>query len=222
MSFKGAIRAFLFSNSSVAQSLSDTGTLVNALIAGAITVIVVTGLSTAPSSRGQVLLKNAAGNYEFVNYTSVTESGGDYTFVVSHTIVQSYDVGDYVAIAYGVYSFPAPQEAELPYVLLQRVTTTEIYNKLDGQGTVVVEQWQASCYAVGDETCETIKDAVITALNMVIPDFWSDSGFSTSYKVETSVFEAETTIPELKDDGSQNFITHKPITITIIRSISAS
>ena len=153
MSFKAAMRAYLFSGSSLTNLLSESGTLGAALTAGAITTVKVSGLSSAPESVGQVLMKNAAGNYELINYTAATLNGADYDLTVSSTIAQSYAMGDYAAICVGVYSYPAPQESSLPYVLINRVATSEIYNRLNSPGLHVVETWQASCFAATDEIC---------------------------------------------------------------------
>jgi hypothetical protein len=222
MSFKAAIRAHLFSDAAVTSEVSESGTLGVALSAGAITEITVSGLTSAPAATGQVLLKNAAGKYEFVNYTASTVDGADYDLTVSATIVNSYAQGDYVAMCIGIYSFPAPQSATFPYALIQRIATSEIYNRLDSPGMVVVETWQLSCYSDTDDACETLKEDIVAALNLVNPTTWSDDGFATGYSVYTSVFESETTIPDAVLDGSQDQITHKPVTFTIIRSISAS
>lgn len=222
MSFRSAMRAYLFSDSTLTNLLSESGTLGAALTAGAITEITVSGLSTAPDAVGQVLLKNAAGKYEFVDYTAATLDGSDYDLTVSATIVNSYDLGDYVAMCVGVYSFPAPQAASMPYVLLNDTTTDEVLNKLNGPATVVMETWQLSCFAESDLVCSQVKDAVVDAMNLVNPTTWSEDGFANVYTVDTSVFVSHTTIEELEDDGSQTPTIHKPLGFTVKRSFDTT
>jgi len=222
MSFKGAIRAYLFSNAALTAEVSESGTNAVELTAGAIIEITVSGLSAAPASTGQVLLKNAAGNYELVNYTAVVADGADYDFTVSATIANTYAIGDYTAIGIGVYTYPAPQAASLPYCMLDRISTDEVLNKLDGPATVLMESWQVSVYAATDDKAESIKDDAVAALNLVNPTTWSNDGFINYYVVDTSIFVTSTTVPDLDLDGSQDAIIHKPLTFTIKRSIATT
>jgi len=226
MSFKAAIRAYLFSDTTVANAVSESGTLAALKTVGSTTnTITVSGLSNTPASRGQLLLKNAAGNYELVNYTAAAPNAltpTDYDFTVSVDLVNAYIVGDYVAVCVGVYSFPAPQSATLPYILIADISTDEVLNKLDGQATVLFESWQLSCFAETDGECDTIKDAVVDAMNLVNPTTWSDDGFATAYTVDTAVFISHTTIEDTDNDGTQTPTIHKPLTFMIKRSIAAT
>ena len=173
---KAAIRQYLYSQQALVDVTDDTGTLAAGLTAGAISTIQVAGLASAAST-GQLLLKNAAGLYELVNYSAVSGSGTK-TFTVSATIANSYAIGDYVGLANGgLLSFPAPQETELPYVLINRTATEEIYNRLDSAGVVIREVWQLSVFGATDDTAEAIKEPLIDALNLVNPTTFSYDGF---------------------------------------------
>lgn len=224
MSFKAAIRSYLFSDAAVTAELSQAGTNAGVTVDGGGTAILigVAGLSSAPDSRGKLLIKNAAGLYEFIDYTAVAVNGANYDFTINKDLINSYAIGNYVAMCVGIYSYPAPQSKALPYMTVDRVTTEEVLNKLDGAATVVMESWQVSIFADTDDKAESIKDDVVAALNIVNPTTWSDDGFANYYTVDTSIFITDATIPDLDVDGSQNAIIHKPLIFTIKRSLATT
>lgn len=70
-----------------------------------------------------------------------------------------------LATTTSVFSFPAPQDAVMPYLMLTRVSG-EIQNLASSSLNVYVENWQVDVMATTDKAAEAIKELVISRLNI--------------------------------------------------------
>ena len=113
--------------------------------------------------------------------------------------------------AKGVYSFPAPQKTDLPYIMLSRITETDSNNLLTVDN-VVREEWQLDCITCTEEQGEALKLVVKSRLGNVAPI--TLSGFDVSLMIVTG----STDLSELEDDGSQRKALRKAVAVTVKRT----
>ena len=111
----------------------------------------------------------------------------------------------------GVYSFPAPQKADLPYILVSRTTHTVVNNLLNAEG-VRREEWQLDCLSYTTSEVETLQEAVISRVNNASPI--TMSGFDVFLMIVDNV----TDLSELEDDGSQKTARRRTIQLIVKRS----
>lgn len=72
-----------------------------------------------------------------------------------------------------VYYGIAPQRAALPYIILNRVTGSAFGYDQGGREAWNKETFQVDLYHSDDESCETIRNAIIAALHGQGPAAWS-------------------------------------------------
>jgi hypothetical protein len=111
----------------------------------------------------------------------------------------------------GVYAFPANQGADLPYIIIQRITE-EPFNTLQSPQDVVREEWQLDCIAYLNSDAESLKDAVKARINNASPV--TMSGFDVSLIIVTNIAD----LSELEDDGSQRKAIRKTVFVTVKRT----
>jgi len=121
-----------------------------------------------------------------------------------------------------VWTFPAPQEASLPYILVSRTSGVD-YKNLAASTDQYEEFWQVSCFAATDLVAENLKEEVITIFNTVTAASWSPDSGVTNYTVHNTYLEdTGPDIEEAELDGSQATSYHKPLSFRILRSRTAS
>jgi hypothetical protein len=111
----------------------------------------------------------------------------------------------------GVYSFPAPQKADLPYILISEITEG-VFNNLSARAGFAREEWQLDCMSYGNSEATALKDAVIDRVNNASP--LTMSGFDVSLMIVDNV----TDLSELEDDGSQKTARRKTVQVIVKRA----
>ena len=121
-----------------------------------------------------------------------------------------------------VYGYLAPQNANLPFLVVSRVGGTTMRN-LSGQQGVKDEAWQVSCYSKKDYQAEELADAVIQSLDKMQPYTMTPDSGVTTFTVDNSLLESVGgDIEQVKGNGSETKTVHKPLTFRILRSINAN
>lgn len=120
-----------------------------------------------------------------------------------------------LATATSVYSFPAPEGATMPYLMLSRVSG-EIQNLAASSLNVYVEDWQVDVYATTDLAAEAIKELVVGRLNL------ADRVEMGSYTVYSCSLAGVTDNSELEMTGSETAIYRITLEFQLIRDRTAT
>lgn len=100
------------------------------------------------------------------------------------------------AVGSRVYSFPAPQNATKPYLMLSRISGVPM-NLIGSSLEVDVETWQVDVMASTDLSAETVKRLVANRLNV------ADRVEMGSYSAYSSSLTSVTDNSDLEMVGSQ-------------------
>ncbi len=113
-------------------------------------------------------------------------------------------------IGTSVYSFPAPQDASKPYVMLLRINET-IMGTVNESLDVYDEMWQIDVIASTDLQAEQIKELLISRLN------YADRVEMGSYTVYSCTLDSVVDGTELEMEASENADIRKIMTFMIRR-----
>lgn len=131
--------------------------------------------------------------------------------------LKSYILADtaIAAACPNVFSFPAPQDASKPYMMLSRVSES-IQNLIGSSLNIYEETWQIDIIASTDLSAEAIKELLITRLNI------ADRVEMGSYTVYSCTFTncLETTALEM--DGGETADIRKTLEFSMIRDRTAT
>ena len=108
------------------------------------------------------------------------------------------------------YSFPAPQGAEMPYLMLQRIVENPGRN-LVAPDERYREIWQVDCYDTTDEACEELKNAVRSKLDVCAPFTMGD------FTIYNMFMDSSNDLSELELQGGQAGIYRKQMDFVVIR-----
>jgi len=128
-------------------------------------------------------------------------------------IISKSDITDIVESR--VYSFPAPQGAVMPYLLVQRITETPGRN-LNAPNELYREMWQIGCYAETDSEAERLKNAVREHLDICSPFTMGD------FTVYNMFLESSNDLSELELSGGQQGVYRRNMDFIIIRKKTAN
>jgi hypothetical protein len=120
------------------------------------------------------------------------------------------DTGITDLISTRCYSFPAPQKAVMPYILMTRITE-EPGRTLSKPNERYREIWQIDCYALEDDEAEELKIAVRTKLDVCAPFVMG------SFNIFNSFMESSNDFSELELKGGQQGVYRKQMDFIIIR-----
>ncbi len=113
------------------------------------------------------------------------------------------------------YSFPAPQKATMPYILLTRLVE-EPNRTLVAPNNRYREMWQVDCYARKDSAAENLKIAVRDRLDVCTPFVMG------SFNIFNIFMQSSDDLSELELKGGQQGLYRKEIDIVIIRNKTAN
>jgi hypothetical protein len=108
------------------------------------------------------------------------------------------------------YSFPAPQDAAKPYIVLNRISELVI-GTVNESLNICNELWQIDVYSDTDLEAENINDLLIDRLD------YADRVEMGSYTVYTSSFDSEIDGSEIEMEASENADIRKTLTFAIKR-----
>ena len=109
-----------------------------------------------------------------------------------------------------IYSFPAPQNATMPYIMISRTFETPGRN-LVAPDERYRESWQIDAYASTDTEAESIKEAVRNELDLCTRYTMGD------YTIYNSFMQNSNDLSELENAGGQESIHRKQMDFIIIR-----
>ena len=109
-----------------------------------------------------------------------------------------------------VFSFPVPQDATMPYLVISSISAT-IQNLAASSLDIYDEIWQIDVYASTDSSAESIKELVIGVMNL------ADRVEMGSYTVYTSTLEGVADNTDIEMDGSEARIARKTLDFRLIR-----
>jgi len=115
-----------------------------------------------------------------------------------------------LASATSVYSFPAPQDAAMPYLVLSEVSDA-IQNTIGETLDIKEESWQVDVYAANDLQAEAVKKLVIARLNV------ADHVEMGSYTVTSCTYSGYAEASDLEMNGSESGAIRKILTFDFIR-----
>lgn len=124
--------------------------------------------------------------------------------------------------ASGVYSFPAPQDAEYPYLIIGRVTGYEYQNLATVHGDVEVEQWQVDVWSDNEAQKDTLSRLVRNRLNQTDPNTWDNYGATGYYSIHRCHLDTRTTLNETADDASQRTFYRDVLTFDVTHSLDVT
>lgn len=108
------------------------------------------------------------------------------------------------------YSFPAPQGADMPYLMLQRIVENPGRN-LVGTDERYREIWQIDSYASTDQAAEELKNAVRSKCDVCAPFTMGD------FTIYNMFLDSSNDLSELELDGGQVGIYRKQMDFVVIR-----
>jgi hypothetical protein len=117
-----------------------------------------------------------------------------------------------LADAAAVYSFPAPEAAARPYLMLSRVSA-EIINNVTDSLKVYREVWQVDVVATTDAAAEEIKELVIARMNVA-----GDRQAMGSYFVYACSFVGITDNSGLENEAGETAIIRQSLEFELIRN----
>jgi len=115
-----------------------------------------------------------------------------------------------LATTTAVYSFPAPQDAAKPYLVISEVSDT-IQNTISATLNIKEESWQIDVYAADDSSATAIKKLVIARLNI------ADRVEMGSYTVYSCSYSGGNDTSDLEMVGSEVGDIRKTLTFDFIR-----
>ena len=116
----------------------------------------------------------------------------------------------------GVYSFPAPQGAAMPYLMLSLITSVRSSSGCAVKQSSYNEEWQIDIYADTDVEAEEIRAVIEDNMISVGEADWGSA--SNGYiRIHSSILISVTDNSSLEDDDGQNRIVRKTIELHIIR-----
>jgi hypothetical protein len=120
-----------------------------------------------------------------------------------------------LATTTAIYSFPVPQDASRPYLVLSRVSG-EIWNGIYESLNIYNEVWQVDVYASTDLAAESLKELVIGRLN------FADRVEMGSYTVYSCSLESCLDTSELETEGGEGVICRKTLEFLLTRDRTAT
>lgn len=114
-----------------------------------------------------------------------------------------------------VYSFPAPQDAAKPYIMLSCASET-IENLIGSSLDIYNEQWQIDIIASTDVSAESIKELVISRLNI------ADRVEMGTYTVYSCSFAGCVPTTDLEMTGGETSDIRKTLTFDFQRDRTAT
>lgn len=131
--------------------------------------------------------------------------------------IRSYLLADSAILAAcpRVYSFPAPNNAAKPYMILSRVSS-QIQNLIGSSLDIYDESWQIDVIASTDAAAEAIKELVVTRMNI------ADRVEMGSYTVYSCSLAAVRDLSELEMDGGQTADIRISLEFSMIRDREAT
>ena len=124
----------------------------------------------------------------------------------------------------GVYGYLAPQDAELPFVVISLIGGGT-YKNLTGPNGRQEEFWQVSPFAKTDLECENLKNVLLTLLDTCTATTMSPDNGTSSYTVDNIYLDdggIGGDIEETDRDGSEDKVVQKPLTFRILRSTTTT
>lgn len=109
------------------------------------------------------------------------------------------------------YSFPAPQDAVVPYITISEVTD-EIQNLIGSTLDIKNETWQIDIFAAEDAQAVRIKKLVIARLNI------ADRVEMGSYSVYSCSYSGGRDSADLETTGGETNVARKTLEFYIIRN----
>lgn len=109
-----------------------------------------------------------------------------------------------------VYSFPAPQDAVKPYLLISEVSDT-IQNTIGATLNIKDESWQIDVYADTDAVATAIKKLVIARMNI------ADRVEMGTYTVYSCSYSGGNDTSELEMTGGETASIRKTLTFDLVR-----
>jgi len=114
-----------------------------------------------------------------------------------------------------VYSFPAPQDAAKPYLVLSRASAV-IENLIGSSLDIYDESWQVDVMASTDATAESVKELVVGRLNI------ADRVEMGSYTVYSCSLDNVIDNSDLEMNGSETGDIRKTILFSVKRDRTAT
>jgi len=114
-------------------------------------------------------------------------------------------------VAARCYSFPAPQNATQPYIMLTRVSST-IQNLIGESLNIYDETWQVDIIAPTDKAAESLAELVITRLNI------ADRVEMGNYTVYACSLSGITEGAEIQMPGGETREARKTLDFRILRN----
>ena len=120
-----------------------------------------------------------------------------------------------------IYSFPAPQGVDMPYIMISLVDRLPSSPGCAVKQPTYEEHWQLDIYADKDADAEAIYDVIdgdeTSGLVSKGSVNWGSAG-NGFYKVYQSISFDTDDLSELEDNGSENRIVRKALQLHIIRN----
>jgi hypothetical protein len=111
------------------------------------------------------------------------------------------------------YSFPAPQGAIKPYIVLQRISEVGDRN-LSGTNERYTERWQVNVYSSTETTAEAVKEALKSALDLAVPFDM------TNFRIYCMYMEVSGDEADFENEAGQESIINKRMDFIVIRKRS--